>query len=254
MLSYLRENFDRTMVLVLDIGNTRIKAAVYEQDVCIAYRLFDRAQIVTEIAKCCEEFPAIAYVVVSNVGDEQLLTQLKAVNGVTLHVVSREMAFPFTNAYRSPETLGIDRMVLAAGAVLQFPGQARLVIDAGTCITYDWIDGEDVYRGGAISPGVRMRYRAMHEFTARLPLLEPAFTESVIGQSTAESMHIGGSWSAVFEIQQLIALYEEQYGNFIIILTGGDSDFLSKRLKNTIFANANFLTESLYRTFQFQSK
>lgn len=242
------------MVLVLDIGNTRIKATVYERDEPIKRLLLQRTELDQELQKICTHFPKLRHVVVSNVGDSSILTQLKELKNVSIHNLTRASEYPFVNAYKTPETLGVDRMVLASGAVLQFPNQNRLVIDAGTCITYDFVDAQNIYHGGAISPGVQMRYQAMHEFTARLPLLEKELPDSLVGQTTAESMHVGASWGAIFEIQQLIASYEAIYGNFIIILTGGDSDFLSKRLKNTIFANANFLTESLYRTFQFQSK
>ncbi len=90
-----------------------------------------------------------------------------------LIIITQNSVFPFKNKYATPKTLGIDRMVLSAGAVLQYPGVNRLVIDAGTCITYDFTDAHDNYLGGAISPGLQLRYNAMHNFTAKLPLLYP---------------------------------------------------------------------------------
>jgi type III pantothenate kinase len=145
-------------------------------------------------------------------------------------------------------------MVLAAGAMLQFPNQNRLVIDAGTCVTYDFIDETDTYHGGAIAPGLRLRYESLHNFTAKLPLLTLENPDFLIGKSTAESIHSGVVNGFVYEIDGFIDEYKALYSNFIIILTGGDTDFLAKRLKNTIFANSNFLLESLNQTFQYKIK
>ena len=171
-----------------------------------------------------------------------------------MHFLSHEDSFPFQNCYATPKTLGIDRMVLAAGATLQFPSQNRLVIDAGTCVTYDFIDEENNYLGGAIAPGLRLRYEALHNFTAKLPLLSLESPNNFIGTSTSESIHSGVVNGFVYEIDGFINEYKARYSNFIIILTGGDTDFLAKRLKNTIFANSNFLLESLNQTFQYKIK
>jgi type III pantothenate kinase len=158
------------------------------------------------------------------------------------------------NCYATPETLGIDRMVLAAGATLQFPNQNRLVIDAGTCVTFDFIDESNNYLGGAIAPGLRLRYESLHNYTAKLPLLALEDPKDLIGKSTAESIHSGVANGLVYEIDGFIDEYRVRYSNFIIILTGGDTEFLAKRLKNTIFANSNFLLESLNQTFQYKIK
>jgi type III pantothenate kinase len=142
-------------------------------------------------------------------------------------------------------------MVLATGAVLMFPNKNRLVIDAGTCITYDFIDANDVYHGGAISPGIKLRYESLHNYTSNLPLLTSEDPEAIIGNSTLQSIHSGVINGITFEIDSFISSILDKNDNFIIILTGGDAEFLAKRLKNTIFANPNFLLESLNQTFQF---
>jgi type III pantothenate kinase len=138
-----------------------------------------------------------------------------------------------------------------------------LVIDAGTCITYDFVDANDVYHGGAIAPGIRLRYESLHRYTANLPLLSVEslpFDEhkqaqvNLIGSSTQESIHSGVVNGIVHEIDGFIDAYRAKFSNFIIILTGGDTDFLAKRLKNTIFANSNFLLESLNQTYQYKIK
>jgi type III pantothenate kinase len=145
-------------------------------------------------------------------------------------------------------------MVLATGATLQYPNQNRLVIDAGTCVTYDFISQDDVYLGGAISPGLRLRYQALNDYTAKLPLLTAEHPDYFIGNSTSNSIHSGVVNGLAYEIDGFIAHYQECYSNFIIILTGGDGEFLAKRLKNTIFANSNFLLESLNQTIQYKIK
>jgi type III pantothenate kinase len=198
-----------------------------------------------------KNFPKIENIVVASVGKLQKEDFLSFSESVNLHFISKESKFPFQNLYSTPNTLGIDRMVLAAGAVLQFPNKSRLVIDAGTCITYDFIDANDNYLGGAISPGIRLRYEALHNYTAKLPLLSKENPENLIGNSTSQSIHSGVINGVTMEIEGFVNSNLDKNDNFIIILTGGDSVFLAERLKNTIFANPNFLLESLNQTFQY---
>jgi type III pantothenate kinase len=145
-------------------------------------------------------------------------------------------------------------LVLATGATLLYPIQNRLIIDVGTCVTYDFVDENNNYLGGAISQGLAMRYKALHDFTSKLPLLTIESPASLIGKSTEESIHSGVVNGLAYEIDGFIEEYRAKYSNFIIILTGGDTDFLANRLKNTIFTNSNFLLESLNQTFQYKIK
>jgi type III pantothenate kinase len=242
------------MLLAIDIGNTRIKAAVFEDNTILDIIIFDKKEIVEKIEFIVEKYLEIASIVVASVGniDKSVFPTLEKM--IPIHFISHESRFPFDNLYTTPKTLGIDRMVLATGATLQFPNQNRLVIDAGTCITYDFVDEDNRYLGGAISPGIRLRYESLHQFTAKLPLLNKAYPEYVIGNSTEESIHSGVVNGITLEIDGFIEQYKAQYAKFIIILTGGDAEFLAKRLKNTIFANSNFLLESLNQTFQYNQK
>ncbi|WP_338408828.1 type III pantothenate kinase [uncultured Flavobacterium sp.] len=242
------------MILAIDVGNTRIKAAVFEGSKRLETFVIVKFELEKGIQKILETHKKITDLVVASVTDveKQSFTVFK--NTLNIHFVSHNDAFPFDNCYETPQTLGIDRMVLAAGATLQFPNQNRLVIDAGTCITYDFIDKNNKYLGGAISPGLHLRYAALHNFTDKLPLLELENPKRFIGKSTSESIHSGVVNGLVCEIDGFINQYKEQYSNFIIILTGGDTDFLANQLKNTIFANSNFLLESLNQTFQYKIK
>lgn len=242
------------MLLAIDVGNTRIKGAVFENDSLLAHFIFLKKDFKKNIEKILKDFPKTAFLVVASVGSLDKNDFLDFGEKLKVHFISHEDSFPFVNLYETPKTLGMDRMVLAAGAVLQFPKQNRLVIDAGTCITYDFVDENDNYLGGAISPGLRLRYEALHNFTAKLPLLELDSPKSIIGNSTSQSIHSGVVNGAVNEIDGFINDYKQHYSKFTIILTGGDAEFLAKRLKNTIFANSNFLLESLSHLFQYKIK
>ncbi|WP_026704525.1 type III pantothenate kinase [Flavobacterium soli] len=242
------------MILTVDVGNTRIKSAVFENNILLEQFVFDKKELQKKIEIILKKYQNITDLVVASVGTISKEDFLVFENTIKINFITHQDSFPFLNSYETPLTLGIDRMVLSAGAVLKFPNQNRLVIDAGTCITYDFIDSGDNYLGGAISPGIRLRYESLHNYTAKLPLLTIENPENFIGSSTHESIHSGVVNGVVHEIDGFINQYKEQYSKFTIILTGGDSVFLAKRLKNTIFANSNFLLESLNHTFQYKVK
>jgi len=242
------------MLLAVDIGNTRIKAAVFKHDTILGSFVFDKSELEINLSKILQTYPDCRDWIVASVGGIEKEVFLTFASRANIHFVSHQDAFPFENRYATPQTLGIDRMVLAAGAVWQYPGQNRLVIDAGTCVTYDFIDADNKYWGGAISPGLRLRYESLHRFTARLPLLGKEAPQDFIGNTTNQSIHSGVVQGLAHEIDGFIGQYRERYPKFIIILTGGDAEFLANRLKNTIFANSIFLLESLNQTFQHKIK
>jgi len=242
------------MLLAIDVGNTQIKSAVFEQNTLLQKEIISVSDWKNSVKNSLKIFPEIKNIVVASVGKLQKHDFLDLSNVVNVHFISKESRFPFQNQYSTPDTLGIDRMVLAAGAVLQFPNVSRLVIDAGTCITYDFIDANNNYLGGAISPGIRLRYESLHNYTAKLPLLTIEKPEKLIGDSTQQAIHSGVVNGVAMEIDGFINSNLDENDNFIIILTGGDSVFLAERLKNTIFANPNFLLESLNQTFQYNQQ
>jgi type III pantothenate kinase len=242
------------MILTIDVGNTRVKGAVFEYDNALEYFVFSKDEIQKNIEIILKKYQKITHLVVASVGSVEKQFFLYFEKMVEVWFVSHEDSFPFVNNYATPKTLGIDRMVLAAGATLRFKDQNRLIIDAGTCVTYDFVDQNNRYLGGAISPGLRLRYEALHHYTEKLPLLDVTDPNHFIGKSTAESIHSGIVNGLVHEINGFVDEYSAQYSNFIIILTGGDTEFLAKRLKNTIFANSNFLSESLNQLFQYKIK
>jgi type III pantothenate kinase len=251
------------MLLAVDIGNTRIKVAVFEGSTLLDQFHFNYEELRNQLNFILNKYKKVSDLVVSTVGNIQKEAFSQFENQLNIHFISSDFPFPFTNRYSTPNTLGLDRMILASGAVLKYPIQNRLVIDAGTCITYDFIDDNDNYLGGAISPGIRLRFESLHNYTAKLPLLtleslndQDSELEKIpfIGNSTFESINSGVINGVINEIEGFISQYEAVYPKFIIILTGGDTEFLAKRLKNTIFANSNFLLESLNQTFQHKIK
>jgi type III pantothenate kinase len=242
------------MIMTIDAGNTRIKGAVFEGDTLVDVFIVPDGDLKIKVSSILDDYKDITDIVVSSVGNAGVFAFSSFSNRVKVTFISRESVFPFTNDYHTPQTLGIDRMVLAAGAVFTYPGQNRLVVDAGTCITYDVVDENDHYFGGAISPGVNMRYNALNQNTANLPLLLPEIPDYYIGKSTEQSIHSGIVNGVAHEIDGFINQYREQYPKFTIILTGGDADFLAKQLKNTIFANSNFLLESLNHLYQYTNQ
>jgi type III pantothenate kinase len=240
------------MNLVIDVGNTRIKCALFENNSIITVFVILKNELQKKILEILENYNSISNVTISSVGK----LEKKDFNFIKkdLFFVTNEIQFPFINRYETPKTLGIDRMVLSTGSVLQYPNQNRLIIDAGTCVTYDFVSSKNEYLGGAISPGIRLRYESLHNYTAKLPLLTIENPENLIGNSTFESIHSGVINGISNEIDGFIDQYKKQFSNFIIILTGGDADFLAKRLKNIIFANSNFLLESLNQIYQYNFK
>lgn len=239
------------MLLAIDIGNSRIKTAIFENNSQTVSYSFDHTVLKSSIRNILDQHIQCTDIVVANVGSYAQDELVNIAPAMKWHFISHLTRFPFHNLYKTPTTLGIDRMVLASGAVLSYPGRNRLVIDAGTCVTYDFIDNQNNYHGGAISPGLGMRYRALHEFTAKLPMLERKQPDGKIGQSTPESIHSGVVNGLVHEIDGFIDHYKSKYDDPVVILTGGDTDFLAKSVKNTIFAHSNFLLESLNKTYQF---
>ena len=241
------------MDLVIDIGNTRAKAAVFAQKAIVEVIKCDTDRLVEEIRGLLDRFKLIDRAMVSAVGDEPdgLIAALDGLTEVLW--VDEHTELMFENAYQSKETLGADRKALMAAAHRNYPQKNVLVIDMGTCITYDLLEGGARYVGGAISPGWRMRVEAMHEFTSKLPSLQPSEPMTVLWDTTASCMQIGAYNGVLGELQELIKAYRERFEDLTVILTGGDAEIFGKRLKNCIFAHSNFLLEGLHELLEYNS-
>lgn len=234
------------MNLIVDVGNTFIKLAIFNKDLLVHKVVCENQEFPVALAELSGQFSEVSYCIVSTVGKlseayiELLSTSYKLIQ------LSNETPVPFENDYTTPMTLGVDRIALASAAAIKFPQENVLIIDAGSCITYDFLSSNNRYKGGAISPGIAMRYKAMNHFTAGLPLLDKEMPSFFIGNATNESMHSGVIYGVISEIDGTINRYKNEYPNLTVILTGGDTDFLRDSIKIGIFANSNFLLEGLH--------
>jgi type III pantothenate kinase len=232
------------MNLAIDVGNTRVKIAVFEKDKLVELFVFNKTKILSEIKDILKKHE-ISTGIMSNVASISDSKLKKIKNLVEIHIISSLTEVPFKNLYKTPETLGVDRIALVAGAVSQFSGHNVLVIDAGTCITFDFVNSEGEYIGGAISPGLKMRFNSLNHFTANLPLLEKDDLIDFIGKNTKESMNSGVINGVIQEIDGVINQYKKKFLDLTVVLTGGDTNFLAKQLKSSIFANQNLLLHGL---------
>ena len=240
------------MILIIDIGNTNVKAAVFEKDTLLDVVVFEKGKILSEIKKILKKHP-ISKAVMSNVASISDLKLKKLQAFVEIIFISSSTRVPFVNLYKTPKTLGVDRIALVAAAVSQFPYKNVLVVDAGSCITFDFVTAKKEYLGGAISPGIQMRFHSLNHFTANLPLLVKEEVPSFIGFSTKESINSGVVNGVIQEIEGVISQYKNKYLDLTVVLTGGDTNFLSKQLKSSIFANQNFLLQGLNYLLKFNT-
>lgn len=233
------------MNLVIDAGNTHIKYAVFRRNQILHVEASPEAGFTDHIKDLFEKYPGIERAIISSVSNLEAWAADVVSVFCDVFILGPGCRVPFKNSYATPQTLGPDRMALATAAFYHNPKGNTLVIDAGTCITYDLVNDHGEYLGGAISPGLFMRYNALHEFTRRLPLLTPENILDFIGNATESSMHSGVVNGICLEIDGVIAQYKSRFRDLTVILTGGDAQFLSKRLKSSIFAHSNFLLEGL---------
>jgi type III pantothenate kinase len=232
------------MNLIIDVGNTRIKTAVFEDGKLIHNESITKESFASDAKSIIKKYECINAIIssVSFVNKSQI-AELRAV--INLIELDYNTKVPFVNQYGTPKTLGVDRIALVSSAIASYPNKNVLIIDAGTCITYDFVNLEGNYYGGAISPGLQMRYKALHVYTEKLPLLEPSEIVELVGNSTEKSIHSGVINGVINEIDGIINQYRKKNTDLTVVLTGGDVNFLSNRLKNSIFANPNFLLEGL---------
>ncbi len=228
------------MDLIVDVGNTRIKVAVFEDGSLKEHISCEQENLISTINK----------ILTSHEVKRRFFSSVKSNFGFLetdydFIALKRTMSMPFENHYETKETLGLDRLALAASAVKLYPGFNTLVIDAGSCVTYDFVNSSKQYLGGGISPGLSMRYKAMNSFTDGLPLLDSKPTEIWLGKTTETSMRVGAEKGLVLEIDGMISHYKTEFENLHVLLTGGDAFHLASQLKNSIFANQNLVLEGL---------
>jgi len=241
------------MNLIIDVGNSYVKFAVFQQISLIHKSIFELSEFAPAYIDLKERFPKMNEVIISSVGklEAEKIDLIK--RDFKVLVLDSNTKLPFKNLYKTPKTLGVDRMALVSASINQFPDSNVLIIDAGTCITYDFVNSKNEYLGGAISPGIRLRYQSLNNFTANLPLLEAEMPLDILGDSTTSAIHSGVINGILKELDGIIDEYQKKYSDLTVILTGGDANFLSNQLKNSIFANSNFLLEGLNYILEFNT-
>jgi type III pantothenate kinase len=233
-----------TMNLIIDTGNTRTKLALFQGSEMIAFSGFEGVGA-TQIIQFCELNLLIKNAIVSTVKEYPSEINEYLNQRYNMVFLTHNTLVPITNKYSTPETLGKDRLAGVIGALKLIPSSDILVIDAGTAITYDFATASGEYLGGAISPGITMRYKALHTFTDRLPLLDYFDDAQLIGDDTSTSIHSGVLNGTVAEMEGIIQHYRNLYPGLKIILTGGDHNYFDKRLKIKTFAAPNLVLEGL---------
>jgi type III pantothenate kinase len=229
--------------LILDQGNTKVRLARFngtkiDAEHTLLYPNEEELGLLLQDPKFAHQ-----RAIFSGVGDTQLYSAIKGYLNKPLELVP-DTSVPFSSAYKTPQTWGVDRKALVMAAFRLYPNQAVLVIDAGTCITYDFITDDGVYQGGAISPGLQMRLDAMHRGTARLPQLTAQATD-FIGTDTASCMQSGAYHGFILEVNGTIQEYQKRFPHMVTLITGGDAQILADTTKNSIFAIPNLILQGL---------
>lgn len=229
------------MNLAIDVGNSRIKTGIFRKNNLSVSSSFDSEKELK--AYIYDRKPH--YIIVSSVKkDLDILTDQFPAN-IPVFKVDHQLPLPFNLQYDSPDTLGPDRIGLVAGAKEMYPDQNLLIIDAGTCITYDFLDKRGDYHGGSITAGLNMRLKALHTFTDNLPLLALREQKDWLGKNTESAILSGLIVGVSGEIKEMMRLYQEKFVNLKIILTGGDRHFLEAKLSNEIIIAEYLLLKGL---------
>ncbi|MBC5994184.1 type III pantothenate kinase [Pontibacter cellulosilyticus] len=227
----------------IDIGNTGSKYGIFENDALVKQGYFEGQELPQELLNQTFDNAIVASVA----ADAQSIAAGLSVTGSVIEL-SAQTALPVFNKYKTPQTLGADRIAAAVGANYLFPGHNCLVFDAGTCITHDFIDKDGNYLGGGISPGLSMKFKALHTFTKRLPLVERTQNDyPLTGQTTQESILSGVLAGSVAELNGFMQAYSEKAKDLTVILCGGDAGFFESKLKGRIFVIPELVLIGLHR-------
>jgi len=240
--------------LIIDIGNTRTKIALFNQH-DLMFSVAIEQLTVDHLKMLKDEHPQLTQAILSSVKpvDDEILKYLSENFDVFIEL-DHQTELPIENLYQTPETLGKDRLAAAVGANELFPDQNLLIIDAGTAITYDLVSEKNQFVGGNISPGLQMRFKALNHFTGKLPLVSSSDEFQTIGKNTTDAIRAGVQNGILYEIAQTIELFNKNYQNLQIVMTGGDSIFFDKKLNYSIFVHFNITLIGLNRILEHNAK
>ncbi len=230
--------------LCVDLGNTRMKAAVFSDGVLVERAVLERDGVDSVRKLLAEHRPtrSILSSVIHHAPEMETLLK----EHTDFHLLSHRSVLNFTVPVGKPEEMGADRIALAAAMVHFYPGKHNLVVGLGSCITYNFINKYREFIGGSISPGMEMRFRSLHEDTALLPLVSKDWNFPLIGYDTKTNILSGVILGMAKEIEGTVAEYASRYGNFNVVLTGGDCTYFAHLVKKKIFADPDLLYKGLY--------
>lgn len=219
------------MNLAIDIGNTFTKTALFKNDELVSYVVSEKVMDAIHLANHQD----VSKVIICSVGKDISHYLNLVENKSRIIILNKDTKLPFELNYNSPMTLGVDRIAAVAGGIQMFPKTNLLVIDLGTCITYDFIDSESIYQGGAISPGMVMRFKALNEYTAKLPFINsPSEKIGFIGKSTDECLEFGVINGIIAELDLQIRTYYKSFENLKVLICGGDANFFKTKLESEV--------------------
>ncbi len=240
------------ITICFDFGNTRLKAAIFNAAEFIKEIVLQDASTIT-IEQIINEYQPTKSILSSVILHPPEIEALLR-STTQFHKLSYASKLPITTPVGKPETIGADRLALVSASVHLFPKQHNLVIALGSCITYNFINNKHEFLGGSISPGMSMRFRSMNEFTALLPIVKPENNFPLIGYDTKTNLLSGVILGMAKEIDGIIDAYSLKYGNFNVLLTGGDMAFFVPQLKNKIFADPNLIFKGLYAISEYNNR
>ena len=242
------------MNLAIDIGNTLAKLAVIDDGQVVDFQKTEQIDCAF-IEKILEENPEVdAAIIVSTRERDADWEQMLEKRMKRFVRFEADTPVPIENGYETPQTLGLDRLAAAVAANALYPNSNVLIVDFGTAITVDYVSADGTYRGGVISPGMRMRFQALHRFTARLPLCRETDEERLYGTTTTSCIEQGVMNGIAFEIEGYIERFRQENREICIIFTGGAAKNFAKRIKNAIFANCELVFSGLNRILEFNAE
>ncbi|MPQ48618.1 type III pantothenate kinase [Marinifilum sp. N1E240] len=239
--------------LIIDIGNTQIKAAIFNAGIMLQLESSTETELL--FAKdLLSRYNNVENVIVSSVREypASLINYLKK-KCDTVFFFNSELPIPLNNLYETKNTLGYDRLAACIGAFTKFQNQNILVVDAGTAITFDFVNEKAQYCGGCISPGINMRYKALHHFTSKLPQLSISNQFELIGKNTKDAISGGVQNGIIFEVDSYINKLKIDYPDLKVVLTGGDAPFLHRHIENKTVLDIDILLIGLNRILDFNS-
>ena len=234
--------------ICLDFGNTRLKSAIFEDGRLKEINILGEDKV-QQLEDLIQQYRPSRSILSSVVHHSPVMEDLLK-ETTEFHKITSESKLPFTIAVGKPETVGSDRLAIAAAAIYLFPKNNNLAIGLGSCITYNFINQSHEWLGGSISPGMEMRFKAMNQFTAKLPLAQAEWNVPLIGYDTKTNLQSGVVLGIAKEIDGIIDTYNERYSNFNVLLTGGDIGIFESHLKNKIFADPDLIFKGLYAISQ----